>query len=333
MASWMRELTHLSVLNESYQSVVRFIHFKCQTAFAYRLKPQVLVACNPLTYHKEGLKISWVHLHSSMASVFHSELLVASSVPSRKTRIASRKGSLPLVIHRFRPDTFVKLNKGRNNGCFIMADRKWRICCRNFRGEEPPVEHNPPMDSSIVEKEMVNKFFTSINNRNVTQLLELLSDDCCYEDTLFHSPFTGKQEVGRLAAKLMEAMGPNVKFVAQVFSSIGDGTAAQWFLVWKGMTIPWSQGLNDFEFSKENLISKIKGLDEELLQQPGESILKILKIISTALDKSPEDAEAILYKLPKVFRSLQPDSSHDIAETFEKLFDHYVSEGGSTKPS
>ncbi|XP_020585692.1 uncharacterized protein LOC110028263 [Phalaenopsis equestris] len=262
-----------------------------------------------------------------MASCFQAQWLQVSITPIRKHRdgapVGSGRSSIFASNRGLKPRSSLKLRRETSNGYSFVAAKSWRIYCRDFQdGYEYGGQESAWRNKTEAEK-VVEKFFNSINNRNVSQLTALLSDDCCYEDALFDSPFMGKKDVSRFVARLMDAMGPNVKFEARVFCLLGsDEAAAQWILKWKGKEIPFTLGFNWFLLDeKQLLISKIGSLNEELRVKPGERILKVLKIISTTLDESQNDMEAISISLPKIYRIMKEDRSlADIAELVAEPF-------------
>ncbi|ONK72942.1 uncharacterized protein A4U43_C04F25190 [Asparagus officinalis] len=171
--------------------------------------------------------------------------------------------------------------------------KDWRVQCNK---DDSVFELQGPNDSSASMK-LVVEFYNLINHKNKNGVLELISDECCYEDLVFYLPFQGKKQIGRFLHELMDAMGPHVKFVVEnVTNGRKNSASAIWHLEWRDMKIPFATGYNHFEFhevGEKLLIGKIRGL-EELPLKPGDLVLKLLKTSSTLFDRYPYAAEGLL---------------------------------------
>ncbi|KAK8965588.1 hypothetical protein KSP40_PGU022353 [Platanthera guangdongensis] len=123
-----------------------------------------------------------------MAKYFHSQWLVASTAPIRKPRTVAVLASGRRSNFRglMKPERFLKLSMEKSNGYTSLAGKERRIYCNGER-------EGPPMEDLTEAEELVENFYRSINERNVSQLSALLTDDCIYEDALFYSPFKGKK--------------------------------------------------------------------------------------------------------------------------------------------
>ncbi|KAK7860759.1 hypothetical protein CFP56_033176 [Quercus suber] len=142
--------------------------------------------------------------------------------------------------------------------------------------------------------ETINKFYTSINSKDLDDLREIISEDCYFEECSFPRPFEGKKEVMQFLEELTESMGENVKFS---FGHICEGdeytAGVKWHLEWKKSQIPFTRGSSFFECSKggDGIIIKKAQVVIESPIKPGSLVLTLLKTVTSLFDEFPKATE------------------------------------------
>lgn len=78
----------------------------------------------------------------------------------------------------------------RRQICRARAEawKSWRIACKDDSVFD--LQQSSDYSASL---ELVKKFYRLINRKDKLGLLELISDECFYEDLVFYSPFQGKE--------------------------------------------------------------------------------------------------------------------------------------------
>ncbi|KAG0546516.1 hypothetical protein BDA96_01G001000 [Sorghum bicolor] len=90
--------------------------------------------------------------------------------------------------------------------------------------------------------DVVQEFYSSLNEKNSKRLDKLMAPDCIVEDTAYYKPLDAK--CTRIYFKrLMESMGKKVKFaIDEVCQGAGRTAAVMWHLEWNGYIIPFTKG-------------------------------------------------------------------------------------------
>ncbi|RCV39832.1 hypothetical protein SETIT_9G001500v2 [Setaria italica] len=124
----------------------------------------------------------------------------------------------------------------------LGADRNRRLKNANLRGSTLP---SSPLS------DVVQEFYSSLNEKNSKRLDKLIAPDCIVEDTAYYKPLDVK--CTRIYFKrLMESMGENVKFAIDEVCQGAEHTAAvMWHLEWNGYIIPFTKGCS-FYIGSEN---------------------------------------------------------------------------------
>ncbi|XP_040987958.1 uncharacterized protein LOC121235670 isoform X1 [Juglans microcarpa x Juglans regia] len=151
--------------------------------------------------------------------------------------------------------------------------------------------------SSTSSSDTINRFYTCINEKNLKQLREIISEDCYIEDCSFPQPFQGKKEFMQFLEQLTACMGQNVKFTIGPVCE-GDELAAgvKWHLEWKKKQIPFTRGCSFFECSKKGeriIIEKAQFVIESPFK-PGGFALILLKTVTSLFDDFPKATEWFL---------------------------------------
>ncbi|KAL6909318.1 hypothetical protein ACP4OV_001599 [Aristida adscensionis] len=162
--------------------------------------------------------------------------------------------------------------------------------------------------------DLIQEFYSSLNEKDSKRLDKLTAPDCVIEDTAYYKPMDAKH-TRTYFRRLMEAMGENVKFAIDEVSQGAERTVAvMWHLEWNGRIIPFTKGCSFCICSGNGgalLIRKIHIFDESPIKL-GKWALEILNIVTKFLDMFPKIAEGFL-KNPEA-----------VMQPFVKLYKFYV---------
>ncbi|KAH7550236.1 hypothetical protein JRO89_XS13G0158600 [Xanthoceras sorbifolium] len=112
---------------------------------------------------------------------------------------------------------------------------------------EPDIESSPFSASATIRQ-----FYACINEKNLKQLDNYISDECYIEDCSFPNPFQGKKAVMQFFKRLTRSMGQNVKFsIEQVCEGDEFTAGVNWHLEWKQTRVPFTRGCSFYECSIE----------------------------------------------------------------------------------
>ncbi|CAL9124920.1 unnamed protein product [Musa textilis] len=188
------------------------------------------------------------------------------------------------------------------------------LCARKPppRGESQKQERTAP---SSPLSDLVHRFYSSVNEKEVSRLEKLLSKDCVFEGSAYSKPFQGKT-INRFFNELTEAMGTHARFVIDgVYEGKELTTAATWHLEWNNQFIPLTKGCSFFKCSKDGellLIKEARVLVESPVK-PGDLILGTLKRIISLFDKFPRVAgwylrkhDVLLHYICLIYTFLRP---------------------------
>ncbi|KAG1354702.1 putative Nuclear transport factor 2 (NTF2) family protein [Cocos nucifera] len=182
-------------------------------------------------------------------------------------------------------------NKGR--AAYLKRTNIWRPLCVR-RPLEPGEPHFLKNSTHSPLSDAVLEFYSSINDKDLNKLEQLISDDCVFEDLTYFKPLERKK-IRHFFKRLTGAMGKHVSFVIdRVLEGKELNVAVTWHLEWNNEFIPFSKGCSFYKCSK-------KGEQEarvfvESPMKPGDLALEMLKIIISLFDKFPKLAESFLQK-------------------------------------
>ncbi|KAB1215356.1 hypothetical protein CJ030_MR4G025274 [Morella rubra] len=184
---------------------------------------------------------------------------------------------------------------------------RWQATNRLSRDRKLVVAMSSNRNSSFTSSspspsETINKFYTCINEKNLKQLREIISEECYIEDCSFPQPLQGKKEVMQFLEQLTASMGQNVKFCIGHVCEGDDFTAGvKWHLEWKKSQIPFTKGCSFFECSRmgERMIIRNAQVVIESPIKPGVLVLTLLKTLTSLFDDFPKATEWFL-KSPHV---------------------------------
>ncbi|XP_058198940.1 uncharacterized protein LOC131314366 [Rhododendron vialii] len=137
--------------------------------------------------------------------------------------------------------------------------------------------------------EAVLKLYTALRNRNITELAEVIGEECrcvCNFISIFQ-PFHGKKEVLGFFSTLMEYLGNNVQFVVQPSLHDGMNVGVSWKLEWKQTHVPLGKGYS-FHMC-HTYQGKVTIRNVEMFMEPLLHIeplrLKLMGFVMTIVDK------------------------------------------------
>ncbi|CAD6335215.1 unnamed protein product [Miscanthus lutarioriparius] len=149
--------------------------------------------------------------------------------------------------------------------------------------------------------DVVQEFYSSLNEKNSKRLDKLMAPDCIVEDTAYYKPLDAKVNFSSASA-----------FHSPVTSTCYIGASG--FPEWNGYIIPFTKGCSFYICSANGavlLIRKIHIFDESPLK-PGKWALEILNIVTNLINMFPKLAEGFL-KDPEA-----------VVQPFIKLYKFYV---------
>ncbi|WOL09984.1 hypothetical protein Cni_G18738 [Canna indica] len=125
------------------------------------------------------------------------------------------------------------------------------------------------------QSDLVQKFYSSINKKDLSRLEKLLSKDCVIDDMVYPKPLNGKR-IRQFFENLTRAMGKHVRFVIDgVYEGKGLATAVIWHLEWDNHFIPFTKGCSFFDCSADGelLLIKEARVFMELPLKPGDLMI------------------------------------------------------------
>lgn len=76
---------------------------------------------------------------------------------------------------------------------------------------------------------VVRQYFELWNERRMSEAVELFSEDCSYEDTLYSGAFEGRDALRKHLFRVAESLPDSFSFMVDVVSDGGDGNVGvQW---------------------------------------------------------------------------------------------------------
>ncbi|KAK7406116.1 hypothetical protein VNO78_07733 [Psophocarpus tetragonolobus] len=181
--------------------------------------------------------------------------------------------------------------------------------------------------NSLSPADTVSHYYACINNKQLQQLDEYISQDACFDDYAFTKPFQGKKEVMRFLQQLTACMGLNVQFrVKHIYKGDDLTAAASWHLEWKDKQIPFTRGCTLFKLSelgKKLIIWNAEVLIESPIK-PGSIALSLLKNVSSIFDNFPNLTEWFLKSTHLILPWIMRGYNIFVASWLLPLLDSYI---------
>ncbi|CAL5187511.1 unnamed protein product [Lathyrus oleraceus] len=181
--------------------------------------------------------------------------------------------------------------------------------------------------NSMSPAEIVDHFYTCINEKELQQLDECISQDACFYDYTFINPFQGKKEVMHFLQQLTSGMGQNVKFRVRNICEGDDLTvAAKWHLEWKNERIPFTRGCSFFQLAKveESVTIRSAEIFIESLVKPGSIVLTMLKTVTSLFDDFPKATEWFLRRPHSILIWMLKIYNIFVAPFLNPILDGYI---------
>ncbi len=98
----------------------------------------------------------------------------------------------------------------------------------------------------------IQTLYTAINRRDVPQAVDLIDDQCIYEDLNFSATFVGKSAVQGLFTESCQAVPEDLQFV--IDDMVGDDSAVgiTWHVELNGLAFPNGRGVSFYRFSPQS---------------------------------------------------------------------------------
>ncbi|KAL4583235.1 hypothetical protein LXL04_007803 [Taraxacum kok-saghyz] len=119
----------------------------------------------------------------------------------------------------------------------------------------PPSAASSSLDSA---SDVVRRFYEGINSRDLSTVVDLIAEDCVYEDLVFPQPFIGRKAILEFFEKFIYTISQDLQFAIDDIS--GEDTSAvgvTWHLEWKGKQFPFSKGCSFYRLQVVNGERKI----------------------------------------------------------------------------
>ncbi|KAL8248972.1 hypothetical protein R6Q59_005840 [Mikania micrantha] len=149
-------------------------------------------------------------------------------------------------------------------------------------------------DSLDSASDVVRRFYDGINSRNLSTVVDLIADDCVYEDLVFPQPFVGRKAILEFFEKFIYTISQDLQFSIDDIS--GEDTSAvgvTWHLEWKGKPFPFSKGCSFYRLKVVDGCRKIiygRDIVEPALK-PGDFALVAIRSVTWLLEQFPQLAE------------------------------------------
>ncbi|CAI9297808.1 unnamed protein product [Lactuca saligna] len=155
----------------------------------------------------------------------------------------------------------------------------------------PSVVSSSSLDSA---SDVVRRFYEGINSRDLSTVVDLIAEDCVYEDLVFPQPFIGRKAILEFFEKFIYTISQDLQFAIDDIS--GEDTLAvgvTWHLEWKGKPFPFSKGCSFYRLEVVNGQRKIiYGRDiVEPAVKPGDLALVAIRGVTWLLQQFPQLAE------------------------------------------
>ncbi|KAI3758682.1 hypothetical protein L6452_06253 [Arctium lappa] len=155
----------------------------------------------------------------------------------------------------------------------------------------PPSVASYSLDSA---SDVVRRFYDGINYRNLSTVVDLIADDCVYEDLVFTQPFVGRKAILEFFEKFIYTINQDLQFAIDDIS--GEDTSAvgvTWHLEWKGKPFPFSKGCSFYRLEVVDGRRKIiYGRDiVEPAVKPGDLALVAIRGVTWLLQQFPQLAD------------------------------------------
>lgn len=161
-----------------------------------------------------------------------------------------------------------------------------------------------PVATEPTAKEVVLEYYKRWNARDADAVMEMIADDCVFEDLVFQDPFLGREAIGGYFREIREFLDPEVQFVVDdaCMDEVKDGEPGKVGILWhvevNGIKFPFSRGASFYKVNDDRKISFVRDVVEPALK-PGHAALRILTVVTPIVKKlGPRASPEGLKQLP-----------------------------------
>lgn len=131
----------------------------------------------------------------------------------------------------------------------------------------------------------VRSYFKFWNQRRMSEAVDLFTEDCSYEDTLYPGAFRGKEALKAHLFRVADALPDSFAFVLDEVSDGDDVVGVQWHVESEGKQLPFTRGSSIYKLDRVS--GKLcSGFDvPEPTVKSGSASLAVLSLIGRLLDE------------------------------------------------
>lgn len=151
-------------------------------------------------------------------------------------------------------------------------------------------------------KDVAMAYYTNYNNKNIPAVLELMAEDCVYEDLIYQEPFRGRTEIAAYFDKIERLVPKDIKFVVEDITE-GDPrkVGVRWHVELEGVAqfpFPFSRGVSFYEIDEDGRIKFARDIVEPTFK-PGAAALQGISVVAPLVRRlGPAADPSNLSKLP-----------------------------------
>jgi len=129
-------------------------------------------------------------------------------------------------------------------------------------------------------------YYTNYNNKNIPAVLDLIAEDCVYEDLIYQDPFQGRGEIAKYFEKIEQLVPKDIKFVVEDITE-GDPkkVGVRWHVELDGVAqFPFSRGVSFYEVNDKGQIIFARDIVEPTFK-PGAAALQGISVVAPLVRK------------------------------------------------
>ncbi|KAL4535829.1 hypothetical protein Ndes2526A_g05392 [Nannochloris sp. 'desiccata'] len=129
-------------------------------------------------------------------------------------------------------------------------------------------------------------YYTNYNNKNIPAVLDLIAEDCVYEDLIYQDPFRGRREIAKYFEKIEQLVPKDIKFVVEDITE-GDPkkVGVRWHVELEGVAqFPFSRGVSFYEVNDNGQIIFARDIVEPTFK-PGAAALQGISVVAPLVRK------------------------------------------------
>ncbi|GAX78834.1 hypothetical protein CEUSTIGMA_g6271.t1 [Chlamydomonas eustigma] len=168
----------------------------------------------------------------------------------------------------------------------------------------PSIPTNVTQQHQEKSFETVLSFFHRLNSRDISGLLQLLSDDIVHHDLAHENPALNKLEVAKFYQELLASLSENMKFVVE---DITDGDSfyvgVTWHIAVEGLELPLGRGVGFYKVSRGKI---------HYVRQSPEHFLKVANLALSATGMASPLVHALGPAVSPIFWSSMLDTASNV---------------------